>query len=132
MVIGGMALPSALPPPPHPLEADVLQAHSVLQNGYVAAQAVVNLGCPDIHQVNYHRERVQSELVPLLDAISASTSDSAMVSWCFATATSFADLYNCLTQRGTFARYELDSRTVAVYLTNLLTVKDRPSFLFTQ
>ena len=97
-VIGDMALPSTLPPPPHPLEADISQAHAILQNGYAAAWNVLNLEQPDSHQANYHQEHIQLELVPFLDAISTSTSDPAMASWCFAAVTSFAELYNGLTQ----------------------------------
>jgi len=98
VVLPSMVLPSILPPPPHLHEPDVLQAHTILQNGYIAARDVVNLGRPDVHQVHYHQERVQSELVPLLDAIATSTSNAAIVSWCCAVAASFADLYNCLAQ----------------------------------
>lgn len=115
-----MALPSTLPLPPHPLEADVLQAHLILQNGYTAARDVVNLGQPDIQQVRYHMERVRLELVPLLNAISTDTSNPAIVSWCFAAATSFADLYVRLTQCETSTRYELNPGC------NSCDVSDRP------
>jgi len=107
-VIGGMALPSTLPLPPHPLEADVLQAHLILQNGYTAARDVVNLGQPDTQQVRYHMERVWLELVPLLNAISTDTSNLAIVSWCFTATTSFADLHVRLAQCETSTRYELN------------------------
>ena len=98
VVIGNMILSSTLPPPPRLHEPDVLHALAILQNGYTAAQDVVNLGRPDPHQAHFHQERVQSELIPLLDAIVTSTSDSATISWCCAAAASFADLYNWLTR----------------------------------
>jgi hypothetical protein len=98
VVIGGMALPSTLPPPPPLHEAEILQAYTILQNGYTAARDVANLGRLDVHRVHYHQERVRSELIPLLDAIATSTSNSAMISWCYAATASFADLHNHLTQ----------------------------------
>lgn len=105
-----MALPSMLPPPPVQLEPDALQAHAILQNGYIAAQDVVNLEQPDLHRVRYHQDRVLSEFVPLLDAISASTSDAAILSWCYTTTASFVNLYNCLTRCEASAAERFDSR----------------------
>jgi len=109
-VIGGMVLLSALPPPPHPLEPDVLQAHAVLHNGYLAARDVANLERPDLHQVRYHQEHVLSELVPLLDAISASTSDAAMLSWCYTATASFVKVYASLIQREESTQHRFESR----------------------
>lgn len=103
--IDSMNLPFVLPPLPHLHEPDVLRAHTILQNGYTAARGVVNLGQPDVHQVHYHQGHVQSELVPLLDAIVTSTSDPAVVSWCCVATASFADLYNCLMQCETSAQW---------------------------
>ena len=97
-VIDGMASFSTFPPPPGRPEPDVLRAHSILESGYLAAQDVANLGQPDLHQTRYHQERVSSELVPLLDAIAASTSDAVLLAWCYASTTSFVNLYKRLTQ----------------------------------
>ena len=108
-VIGGMALPSTLPPP-RLLEPDALQAHAILHSGYLAAQDVINLERPDLHQVRYHQDRVLSELVPLLDAISTSTSDTAVLSWCYASTVSFANLYKRLTQHEASAAHGFDSQ----------------------
>lgn len=110
VVIGLMALLSTLPPPPGLLEPDLLQAHAILRNGYVAAQAVANLEQPDLHQVHYHQERVLSELVPLLDEISASASDTATLSWCYTTTASFVNVYNSLTRSEKSAQRRFDSR----------------------
>jgi len=105
-----MALLSTLPPPPRLLEPDLLQAHAVLHNAYLAARVVANLEQPDLHQVHYHQECVLLELVPLLDAISASTSDTAILSWCYATTACFVNVYKSLTQREGSTRHRLGSR----------------------
>lgn len=107
-VIGRMALPSSLPPSPDLHEPDVLRARTILQNGYLAARDVADLEQPDLHQVHYHQERVLSDLVPLLDAISTSVSDAATLSWCYATTTSFVNLYARLTQREKSAKHRFD------------------------
>ena len=93
-----MDLPSALPPPPH-LDPDVVRANRILENGYRAAWDTLKIVNPDINQIRYHQERVWSELVPLLDAVSESTSDAAMRSWCCRVTEMIADLFNQLTQR---------------------------------
>ena len=110
MVIDDMALPSTLPLPPHPLEPDIQQACTILQNGYSAALDVVNLGRPDLHRVRYHQERVFLELVPLLDAVSTGTSDTVIVSWCYEAVIFFVNLSACLAQCEKLAEHRFDSR----------------------
>jgi hypothetical protein len=93
-----MVLPSTLPPPPPHLGPDVIRANELLVNGYRVARDVVNLGQPNLHQVRYHQERVWSELVPLLDAVFESASDTATRSWCYKVTETITDLFNHLTQ----------------------------------
>jgi len=93
-----MVLPLMLPPSPS-LDPDVAHANEILVNGYRAARGVLDLVQPDINQVRYHQERIRLELVPLLDAISESTSDAATRSWCFTVTEMAAHLFNQLTQR---------------------------------
>jgi len=121
-----MDLPSALPPPPDTSDPNVLQAFAIVQNGYLAAHGVLNLGRPDPQQLRYHQGRVTSELIPLLDAISTSTPDPAIIPWSYVTAKSLADLYNCLSQREAVAQHRFDSRiTVEMYTDSYLAVKKR-------
>ena len=93
-----MVLPSALPPPPPRLESNAFRVSEILANGYRAAMDIVNLDQPDLHRVHYHRERVSSEFVPLLDAVFESTSDTATHSWCLRVTETLTDLFNCLVQ----------------------------------
>jgi len=99
-----MTLPSILPSPPH-LDPDVARANRILANAYHAAQRVLNLAHPDINQVRYHQERIWTELVPLLDAILESTSDTAMRSWCCEVTETIANLFNQLTQCEALAQH---------------------------
>jgi len=92
-----MDLPSVLPPPPH-LDPDIARANRILANAYHAARSILSLAQPDINQVRYHQERVWTELVPLLDVILESTSDTAMRSWCCGVTKIIANLFNQLTQ----------------------------------
>ena len=108
-MVDNMDLPSTLPPPPDLLKPDVLQAHAILQSGYFTARDVLNLAQLDLHQICYHRERVLSELAPLLDAISASTSDTIILSWCYTTTMSFINLYRCLMQCESSMKHRFDS-----------------------
>ena len=93
-----MVLPSTLPPPPLHLGPDIIHAKEILASGYHAARDVLNLVQPDLNQVRYHQDRVWSELVPLLDAVFESTSDTATRSWCCSVAETIAHLFNHLTQ----------------------------------
>lgn len=94
---------STLPPPPHP-EPDVLHANEILVKGYHAASSILGLAQPNLHQVQYYRERVWLELVPLLDAIFESASDPATRSWCCTVTTAVADLFNQLTEHEASAK----------------------------
>ena len=100
-----MVLPLALQPPPSYLEPDVLRANEILSRGYCVARNILDTPQADLHQIHYHRERVQSELVPLLDAILESTSDAATRSWCYAVTTTVADLFNQLTEHEALASH---------------------------
>ena len=95
--------PSNLPPPPHP-EPDVVRANEILVKGYCAAQNVLTLTQLDLHQVHYHQDRVWSELIPLLDVISESTSDAATRSWCHTVTITIANLFNELVRRESLAQ----------------------------
>ena len=106
--VASMDLPPTLPSPPDTSDPNILQAYAIVQNGYLAARGILNLGQPDSQQLRYHQGRVTSELVPLLDAISVSASDPAILPWCHVTAKSLADLYNCLSQHEAAAQRRFD------------------------
>ena len=103
-----MVLPPVLPPPPPHLEPDVLRANEILAKGYHVARNVLNMSQPDLHQLHYHRERIQSELVPLLDVVLESTSDAATCSWCHVVTATMADLFNQLTEHEAWAQQRFE------------------------
>ena len=100
-----MILQPVLPPPPPDLEPDVLRANEILMSGYHVAQEVLGLVQPDLHRLRYHRERIWSELVPLLDAVMESASNMATCSWCSTVTIAIADLFNRLTKHEALARH---------------------------
>ena len=99
-----MALRPDLPPPPHP-EPNVLRANEIIMEGYHAAQNVLEITEPDLQRVRYHRERILSEVIPLLDVVLESTSDAATQSWCGMVTVAVADLYNQLAESEAVAQH---------------------------
>lgn len=99
-----MLLPSNLPQPPPHVGPDIIHANEILAKGYEAAKNVLGLVQPDVHQARYHRERVSSEFIPLLDAMLNSVSDTGAQSWCYAITTIIATLFNQLIERETSAQ----------------------------
>ena len=100
-----MVLPPILPPPPPHLEPDVLRVNEILVKGCHVAQEVLGLAQPDLHRLCYHQERIRSELIPLLDAVMESTSDTATCSWCSVVTVTIASLFNRLTEHEALARH---------------------------
>ena len=118
-----MALPPFLPSPPLHLEPDVLRVNEILAKGYHAARTILDLPHADIHRVNYHRERIRSELIPLLDAVVESTSDAATCSWCHTVTVTVADLFNQLTEREALAQHRFE---ISHVLTTAVTDANKP------
>jgi hypothetical protein len=83
----------------------VLRANEILAKGYHMARNILQITQPDLHQVHYHRERILSELIPLLDLVLQTASDAATCSWCHAVTVIIADLFNQLTEREASAQH---------------------------
>jgi hypothetical protein len=95
--------------------------------GYGAALNMLKITQPDLHQVRYHRERIWSELIPLLDVVLVSTSNAATRSWCHATAITIADYSTNLLKaklwRNIGLKFRLTSLTAVMDANERLTVK---------
>ena len=105
MICHVMVLPPALPSPPPHLSPDAFRVNEILAKGYNVARNILSLAQPDLHRVRYHRERISSELVPLLDALLEGTSDAATHSWCYMVTVTVADLFNQLAEREALAQH---------------------------
>lgn len=128
-----MNLPSVLPSPPDTSDPNTVQAYAVVRNGYLTARRVLDLGRPDPQQVRYHQGRIRSELVPLLDTISTSTSDPAILPWCYVTTKYLVDLHNCLSQHEAAAQHRFRSRLVVeTYTDSHLAGKKCPQSMSSQ
>lgn len=99
-----MVLSSVLPQLPPHVGPDIIHANEILAKGYQAAQNVLGLARPDVHQVRYHQERFSSEFIPLLDTVSSGISDASMQSWCYAVTIMIAGLFNQLIECETSAQ----------------------------
>jgi hypothetical protein len=93
-----MALPPDLPPPPPHPEPNVLRANEIITEGYHAARNILAITKPDLQCVRHHREHILSEVIPLLDIVSGSTSDAATHAWCGTVTIAVADLFNQLAE----------------------------------